>query len=403
MEFHYGVRNLRGQLQRGVMEAENSEQVAQILTEQGYYIVELGEMPAGSRVLDFKRPFERVSSRDLTVMTRQLATMLTAGLSILHSLYILRSQTRNAKFARVLSKVSDDIEAGSSFWEALARYPDVFSSVYVSMVRAGEMGGFLDKVLYKLAEHLKRENEIQRKVHAAAIYPAIISVFAILVVLFILSFVMPTFVDMFNSAGVELPVLTRILLGVSMYLSNNWLWVLILIVLSYLFLKQVGKIPSGRYFYDKLYLCLPVVGRTISQIIVARFARTMGALLSSGITVLHALEVVEDVVGNAVISKAIALARASISEGDSITEPLQNTGVFEPMVTQMILVGEETGALDDMFIHLSDYYESEVMHSVEAMMAFLEPVLVLLVALVVGGIVLATLLPVFELMHAVGI
>lgn len=335
-------------------------------------------------------------------MTRQLATMIAAGLPLLRSLSILGDQADNKKLKKAIFQVRDDIEEGMSLGEALARHPGIFSPVYINMVRAGETGGVLEPVLERLGEHMEREQEINSRVKAASIYPSIIMIFAVLMVIFIITFVMPTFVTMFQGAGVDLPGPTRALLAMSTFLRQQWLYLLLGIVITVFLLKRWGRAPAGRLFFDNLYLHLPVIGKTLSRVTVARFARTMGTLLRSGIPVLQALEVVENVVSNAVISNAIKKARENISEGDSITVPLEQSGVFEPMVTQMIAVGEETGALDEMLMRMSDYFEKEVMYMVDNMMAVIEPIMILFVALLVGGIVIATLMPIFEIVNTVG-
>jgi type IV pilus assembly protein PilC len=328
--------------------------------------------------------------------------MLAAGLSILRSFSILGAQTDNKKLKAAIMQIREDIESGTALWEAMSKHPKIFSSVYVSMIRAGEMGGVLDTVLERLGDHLERDAEINSKVKSASIYPTIITIFAVIMVFGIITFVMPTFTAMFTSAGVELPAPTRILLGVGLFLKKFILLVFAVIILIIFLLKKWGTTKAGRYFYDNIFLRVPILGTTISRIVVSRFARTMGTLVKSGIPVLQALEVVEDVVGNAVIARAISKARKSIKEGETITGPLEATGAFEPMVTQMIAVGEETGSLDEMLTRMSDYYDREVMYSIEALMSMIEPLMIVVVALMVGGVVIATLLPIFDMMKLVG-
>ncbi|MBO8159240.1 type II secretion system F family protein [Thermosyntropha sp.] len=402
MQFEYKVRDVQGNLLRGILEADDRDAVIQSLLSQNYYITRLEEVQASSRQIELSFSLGRVPTRDLVLMTRQLATMLSAGLSILRAFNILAEQTENKLLRKTLIQVRDDIEEGIPLWQALARHPKVFSKVYVSMVRAGELGGVLEGVLERLCEHLEREDEINSKVKTASIYPSIIAVFAVAVVFFIISFIMPTFAGMFESAGAELPAPTRMLLGIGLFLKQKWFLLLTAVIALALGLKAWGRTDRGRFFFDSLYLRLPLTGKAVSKITVARFARTMGTLLRSGIPVLQAMEVVEDVVGNAVIARAIREARESISEGDYINVPLAQTGVFEPMVVQMIAVGEETGALDGMLVKLSDYFEREVMHTVDSLMAMLEPLLIIVVALMVGGVVVSTLLPVFEMVNVVG-
>ncbi len=387
---------------KGTLEAVDKESVIKSLLNQDYFILSLEKVEQSSREIKFDLAFKKVSTRDLVVFTRQLSTMMGAGLSILRCLRILEEQTANKRLKKAIHEVRDDVEEGLPLWEAVSKHPGVFPKIYTSMVRAGELGGVLEAVLDRLSGHLEREQEINSKVKGASIYPIIISIFAVVVVTFIITVIMPTFIGMFQSAGVELPLPTRILLTVSTILRKGWMYLVPGIALIIFLIKRWTKTSSGRMFVDNLYLHLPVIGKTISRIIVARFARTMGTLVRSGIPVLQALEVVEDIVGNAVISRAIHTSRASITEGDSISVPLEETGVFEPMVTQMIAVGEETGALDDMLIRMSDYFDREVMYMVDAMMSIVEPLMIMVVAVLIGGIVVATLLPMFEIMNLVG-
>jgi type IV pilus assembly protein PilC len=389
----------------GTLEAEHKNTVIERLLGQGLYIVSLKEIVQTGKNIHFDLIFStltRVSTRDLVVFTQQLSTMLAAGLPIIRCFNILGEQTANPKLRKAILKIKEDIEAGLALWEAIAKHPEIFSQVYISMIKAGELGGVLDPVLERLAYHLDRENEINAKVKSASIYPAIICIFAIFVVIFIISFVMPMFVGMFESSGVELPLPTRILLGTGAFIKTWGLFILIG-TMSFVFLmKRWGKTKKGRYIFDSFYLRIPLIGKTINRIAVARFARTMGTLVKSGIPVLQALEVMEEVVGNAVIGRAIAEASSSIKEGETINIPLMETGVFEPMVTQMIAVGEETGNLDQMLMRMSDYYERELLHTVDALLAVIEPVLILAVAVIVGAVIVATLLPMFDMTTLVG-
>lgn len=402
MKYSYQVRNEKGHIFKGFLEGEDEKAVIQSLLKQNYYILQLKEIKESKLNREINFSLNRVSNRELILVTRQLATMLKAGLPILRCLRVLIEQTPNPKLKRVLSELSEDIEAGSALWQALAKHPAIFSNVYISMVKAGELGGVLDTVLEKLTGYLERENEINSKLKSASVYPIFISFFALLVVFFIISFVMPTFVGIFAASGAELPGPTKALLATGEFLKQQWLYILTGLVILFFLIKQWGKTELGRYYIDYLYLKLPIIGKALRKVVVARFARTMGTLIRSGITVVQALEVVEEVVGNKVVANAIRQARVSITEGDSITVPLQRTRVFEPIVYQMIAVGEEIGALDDMLVRISDYFEEEVMYTIESLMALIEPILILVVALVVGGVVVATLMPMFEIIGTVG-
>jgi type IV pilus assembly protein PilC len=402
LKYQYKVRDPQGIMRSGELEAENRNLVVQKLLAQGFFVLSIEEVKQ-SKEIKFDFSFGgTVKTRELVVFTRQLSTMMAAGLSILRSFSILGEQTDNKKLKTAILEIRDDIESGTALWESMAKHPKIFSGVFISMIRAGEVGGVLDTVLIRLGEHLERESEINSKVKSASVYPTMISIFAVLMVFGIITFVMPTFTSMFASAGVALPAPTRILLGLGLFLKKYIILVIVGVFLIVFLLKKWGTTTAGRYFYDNLFLHLPVLGGTISRIVVARFASTMGTLVKSGIPVLQALEVVEDVVGNVVIAGAIRKARASIKEGETITGPLEATGVFEPMVTQMIAVGEETGSLDEMLSRMSDYYEKEVMYMIDTLMALIEPLMIMVVALMVGGVVIATLLPIFDMMKLVG-
>lgn len=397
MRYAYNVRTRQGKYLSGVLEAENRETVIQSLLAQKYSVLSLKEAQASSKEINLDLVFRKVKTKELVVMTRQLATMIAAGLSILKCFGILEKQTGDKRLRKAIGQIRQDIAEGMPLWRAIARHPKIFSTVYINMIKAGELGGILDQTLDRLAIHLEREQEINSKIKSASIYPGIISIFAVIMVVILITFVMPTFINMFQSSGMQLPTPTKILLAVSTFIRSYWLFLLLGIILTVCGLKHLGKTPKGRYFFDDMYLHLPILGKTISRINVARFARTMGTLVRAGIPILQALEVLQAVAGNAVIARGIGKARSSISEGESIAGPLEETGVFEPMVTQMIAVGEETGSLDDMLVRMSDYFEKEVMYMVDSLMATIEPLLIVIVALLVGGIIAAILLPVFDL------
>ncbi len=400
MEFAYKVKDRSGAILKGRLAAEDKNTVISSLIEQNYYILSLEQVQRSGKEVEFS--LSQVKIQDIIVMTRQLSTMMAAGLPILKCFSVLGEQISNNKLKKAIDEIRDNLEEGMPLWQAASRHPDIFSPVYISMLRAGELGGVLDTILDRLSIHLEREREVNSKIKSASIYPALISLVAIIVVFCIITFVMPAFTSIFQASGAELPLPTRILLGLSDFFRHYLPHLLVAVVVAVFVLKRWGKTHNGRFFFDNLYLSLPLTGKTLSRIIAARFARTMGILLRSGIPVLAALEVAEAVVDNAVIGRAIHNARESISEGDSMAQPLAAAGVFEPMVTQMIAVGEETGALDEMLIRISDYFDKELSYMIASLMAVIEPILVLITAVIVGGIVIATLMPMLEIVNAVG-
>lgn len=406
MRFAYRVRDEQGRLKSGIWEAEHKQSVVEGLLLQDYYIVFLQELPSQQQGIHMEidlAGLSRVDGRDLVIFTRQLSVMLTAGLPVVRCLEIAAQQTSNSRLKHAALIIQEDMEAGTPLWKAFGRHSKIFSGLYVSMLRAGETGGVLDLVLDKLSFHLEKEREFYSQLKSASVYPLFISSFAALVVFLIVTLIVPRFVSIFQSSGVELPMPTRFLIKMGTILQTRGLLIIFGLLACLYLLRCIKRTSRGGLVCDTLILHLPLLGRSISQIAAARFARTVGVLIKSGIDVLQALEVVKDMIGNAVISRAVSTACDSIREGESITSPLQRAGVFEPIVTQMIAVGEETGRLDEMLIHLSDYYEAELIRTLDTLLKLIEPVLIFSVALLVGGIVIAILYPMFEMIDLIGV
>ncbi|NLX02412.1 MAG: type II secretion system F family protein [Syntrophomonadaceae bacterium] len=404
MIFSYRALDTAGAVVKGTLEADNRNLVIESLLRQNYTIVEIKEdrnREAAKKSSLNITLFESVKINDLSLFTRQLSTMVGAGLPIVRSFQILEEQTKNPMLRRAVGDISTNLEGGLALNECMARHPKIFSPMYVSMVKAGETGGALDTILARLADTLERDREINSKVKSASIYPIMILCVALLVVIFILTFVMPTFVESFSSSGTELPTFTQFFMGISYFIKDNGLWLIIVIILLVIGLKWVGTKPGGRLFFDRLYLNLPIIGKAVNRIAVSRFTRILGTLIKSGVPILEALEVLRGVVGNRVISDAIGEARDSIREGQSIAAPIAATGVFEPMVTQMIAVGEETGALDDMLERMSAFYDNEVTFAIDAMLKSMEPAMIIFVAAIIGSIIVATYLPVFNIISTI--
>lgn len=405
MIFSYRALDTAGAVVRGTLEADNRNLVIESLLHQNYTIVEIKEdrnKEAAKKSSLNITLFESVKINDLSLFTRQLSTMVSAGLPIVRSFQILEEQTRSPMLRRAVGDIRTNLEGGMALNDCMAQHPKIFSPMYVSMVKAGETGGALDTILSRLADTLERDREINSKVKSASIYPIMILCVALLVVIFILTFVMPVFVEQFTSSGTELPAFTAFFMGVSYFIRDNGLLLLIVIVLLVVGLKWVGTKPNGRLFFDRLYLNLPIVGKAINRIAVSRFTRILGTLIKSGVPILEALEVLRGVVGNRVISDAIGEARDSIREGQSVAAPIAATGVFEPMVTQMISVGEETGALDDMLERMAVFYDNEVTFAIDALLKSLEPIMIIFVAGIIGAIIIATYLPIFNIVSTLG-
>lgn len=405
MNYTYRVRGRDGKIVKGTMEADNRNLVIDALLRQQYTILEIKEdkdkEATQKNALNFSW-FEKVTINDISLFTRQLSTMVGAGLPIVRSFSILEKQTQNSLLRKIAGQVQEDLEGGLALNEALGRHPKTFSPMYVSMVQAGETGGALDTVLDRLADTLERDREINSKIKSASVYPILVMSVAILVVVFILMFVMPSFVESYASSGTELPAFTQFFLNISYFLKDYFLLLILGIIVLVFVLKAWGRTSQGRLFFDTMYLKMPIVGKAVSRIAVSRFTRILGTLIKSGVPILQALEVLEGVVGNRVIGDAIGQARESIREGQSIAVPLAATGVFEPMVSQMIAIGEETGALDDMLERMSVFYDNEVTLAVDAMLKSMEPVMIIFVAGIIGMIIIATYLPVFNIIGTIG-
>jgi len=344
----------------------------------------------------------RVKDKDLTVFTRQIATMINAGLPLVQSLEVLASQQLNKRFKRVLIKIRQDVEGGSTFAASLKQHPTVFTPLYMSMVEAGEAGGFLDTVLNRLAGYIEKSMTLRRKVKGAMIYPATIITVAVAVVIFLLIFVIPTFKALFQGFGAALPLPTRIVLELSRLVKTHLLAGLGTLVGAVFGLRFYYRTEKGKKIIDSLLLRLPVIGQLIRKVSVAKFTRTLGTLLSSGVPILDGLNITARVAGNKVVEEAILKTRSSIAEGKTIADPLGASGIFPPMVVQMISVGEQTGALDSMLAKIADFYDAEVDQAVSNLTTLLEPIMIVFLGVVVGGLIIAMYLPIFKLVTVVG-
>lgn len=386
----------------GTLEADNEVAAISRLRDMGYFPLDVKEeraARAGVDVSGLLRGFRRkkIKTKDLTIFTRQLSTLIDSGLPLLRSLNILGEQTENPGLKVQVKSIAQSVQGGSTFSEALAKYPRTFSKLFVNMVRAGETGGVLEVVLARLADFAEKEEAIRGKVKSAMAYPVIVILVGIGVVGFLTIAIIPTFVDMFLEIGVPLPLPTQIMIIISNFMRQRWYVVIGAIVALIFMYRQYARTDRGRLAIDKLKLRLPVVGNLVRKAAISRFARTLGTLLSSGVAILQALLIVRDTTGNEVVARAMVDVHNSIREGETIASPLGRSGIFPPMVTHMIAVGEETGALDTMLLKVSDGYDREVDEAVSALTSVLEPFLIICMAAAVGFIVIAMYLPIFEM------
>lgn len=366
-----------------------------------------GAKPKKAANIAFKTPkFLRgkVKTKDLMVFTRQLATLVDAGLPLLRGLRVLHRQATNESLKEALSGMIETVETGNTFSESLGNYPKIFNHLYVNMVKAGEAGGVLETVLNRLAEFMEKAEKIKNKVKGAMTYPIVVLCAALGIVVFLMLAVIPKFQQIFDDlmGGEGMPALTQFVIGLSEWVQNYWLFLLVGIVGVVVVSKIFFKTPIGSYARDVMALRAPVFGQLTQKTVVARLTRTLGTLLSSGVPVLQALSIVKDTTGNQVVSKALQSVHDSVKEGEGMTAPLGASGVFPPMVVSMVEVGEETGALPEMLIRVANTYDDEVDNAVAAMTSVIEPIMIIFLAVVVGGIVIAMFMPLISIIGTIG-
>lgn len=398
--FAYVARGRDGKKQRGVLTAENRQALTQMLQSRGLTAdkIEIQGAKSGS-----KFGGRRVKTVELLLFTRQLSTIVNAGLPLLQGLDILAEQTEDPHFSEIIRDVAQNVESGETFSEALRRHPRAYPDLYVSMVRAGEAGGDLDGVLMQLADYLEATEELKRRIKAAMTYPVVAFGMILLIASGLILFVVPQFEEIFTSLGGKLPMPTRILIAVSDTL-RSWgaLVVLAVFIGAVIGVRIYGQTESGRYNLDSIKLRLPVFGKLLRKVAISRFSRTLSTLTRSGVAILQALEIVERTAGNEVFARVIRDAGDSVRNGETLAEPLARSGEFPAMVTRMIGVGEKTGALEAMLQKIADFYDSEVKAAVDSMTSLIEPILILFMGIVVGGIVIALFLPILNLSQLVG-
>jgi len=396
--FEYTARSQTGQIQKGQMDVANKDDVTAYLRKNRLIMVSVREQP---KQIKFSLGGPRIKTRDIVIFTRQFATMINAGLPLVQSLNILAAQTENKALAEVTRSVVYDVESGNTLADAFSKHPKAFSALYVNMVAAGEAGGILDTILLRLATFLEKNDALVRKVKGAMIYPGVIISVAMVAIVILLIFVIPTFQGMFASANMELPLPTRIVIGMSNFLTHFW-WAILAVIGGAVFaIRSYYASPSGRLQIDAMLLKAPVLGDVIRKSAVSRFTRTLGTLVSSGVSILEGLEITAKTAGNQVVHNAVMESRQSIAGGETIAAPLEKSKVFPPMVISMIAVGEQTGGLDEMLSKIADFYDEEVDVAVSALLSLMEPAMIVVLGVIVGGMVIAMYLPIFDMMNTV--
>ncbi|NUO38530.1 MAG: type II secretion system F family protein [Gemmatimonadaceae bacterium] len=397
--FTYTARALNGDLKTATIEAPNRDEVIAQLRKQRLNVVKIDEKKEAEKAKQKKAG--KISMRDIVIFTRQFSTMINAGLPLVQALDILAKQSENKALKDVTLSVVFDVESGHTVADALRKHPKAFSDLYVNMVAAGEAGGILDTILMRLATFMEKNDALVRKVKGAMIYPGVIMSVAAIAIVVLLIFVIPTFEKMFASVGLALPLPTRIVIGMSKFLQGYWYICIGAIYGAFFAFKKYYATNDGKLVIDRLMLKAPVLGDVLRKSSVSRFTRTLGTLIGSGVSILEGLEITAKTAGNRVISDAIMESRASIAGGETIAAPLQKSQVFPPMVISMIAVGEQTGGLDEMLSKIADFYDEEVDAAVSGLLSMMEPLMIVFLGVVVGGMVVAMYLPIFDMINAV--
>jgi type IV pilus assembly protein PilC len=396
--FTYTARAVNGELKTATIDAPTREDVVAQLRRQRLTVVKVDDAVESKK----KPAGGGIKMRDIVIFTRQFSTMINSGLPLVQALDILAKQSENKMLQAVTRAVVFDVESGHTVADALRKHPKAFSDLYVNMVAAGEAGGILDTILMRLATFMEKNDNLVRKVKGAMIYPGVIMTVAAIAISILLIFVIPVFQNMFGSVGLALPLPTRIVIGLSEFLRGmGGVMVVVGAIAGGFLLKQYYATPNGKLQIDKLMLGFPVLGDVLRKSAVSRFTRTLGTLISSGVSILDGLEITAKTAGNRVIQDAIMASRASIAGGDTISAPLAKSAVFPPMVISMIAVGESTGGLDEMLAKIADFYDEEVDAAVSGLLSLLEPVMIVFLGVVVGGMVVAMYLPIFDMINAV--
>jgi len=396
--YNYIVKSGDGQTVQGSMEAANEGDVINELRSKGFLIV---EVKRGGKSSTKTMRAKKVVLNDLVTFTRQMATMIDAGLPLLQSLQVMIDQMDNLNFKAIIEQVSENIEAGATLSEAMAKHPKAFDTLYCAMIRVGEASGMFAEILNKVANYLEEASRLIRKVKSAMVYPMVVSGMAVVITLFLLIKIVPVFGEIFSGFGAELPAPTRFVMNLSDLVRKYFLGIALAMVVIFIGCKMFYKTPKGRMFFDTLQFKLPIFGPIFKKSSLSRFTKTLGTLVSSGVPMVQSMEIVESVAGNATIEYAIHEATKKIIAGEGIAPPLAEAGIFPPLVVRMIDVGEKTGKLDVMLGKISDFYDDQVNNAVSALTSLIEPLLIAFLGVVVGGLVICMFMPIFKLSEIV--
>jgi len=396
--YNYKAKTSTGNTSVGKIDATDIKMVVSLLKNRGLYPLEISELNMLDKDIKMGRE-KKVPLKDLSLFCKQFYTMIDAGVTVIGSLDLLRRQTENRKLANIISKIFEDVQKGMSLSEAMKVHRNEFPTIVISMIEIGEISGNLDTVLDRLAIYLEKDNKIRQKIKTSMVYPKVISIIALVAVIFMMIFVVPNFIGMFKGMGRELPLPTRVLIGISDLFKNIWflLGAAIIIPSGVISYKKFIKTDKGKYIYGKVLLGLPIVGKNVSKIIASRFSRSLSLMLKTGVPLIQALEVVGNLLDNEVVSRGMLKVKEDIKRGSGLAEPLEAVGIFPVMVTHMISIGEEAGSLDSIVEKVADFYDDELDASIGKLLAMLEPLMIVAMAIVVGGIVIAMILPIFSM------
>ena len=395
--YYYTGRTKKGDNIKGTMEAETSGEVVLALKRQDIFPIKVEKNITSKREIKFTIFKKKIKTKDIAIFCRQFHTIVSSGISLIECLDILRKQTENNSFKVIIFELYEDVQKGVSLSKAMSKFKNVFPDILINMVSSGEISGQLDIIMKRMAEHFEKENKINNKIKGAMMYPIILIVISLIVSAVLLIFVLPGFIDMFASFNVELPAPTRMLLAFGDFMKKYWYIVIGTVVIGLVIFKRFLNTYEGRLKFDTFKLHLPVIGKVNKKIATSRFARTLSTMLLSGISIIDALEIVIKVMGNASVSKKIMDSLEGIKKGQGVAEPLSKTGIFPPMMISMIEIGEETGSLDQLLEMSANFYDEEVEIAIEGMIQLINPIILLFMAAVVGVIVMAIALPMFDM------
>ncbi|MBL7155570.1 MAG: type II secretion system F family protein [Candidatus Omnitrophica bacterium] len=402
-KFKYTVKDTAGKTLKGTLEADSRNTAVQSLREKGFFIISLEEEKSAVFSLGiFKgKKGQRVKIDDLVIFSRQLATMVDAGIPLVNALDILAEQTENMSFKQVVSRIRDDVETGSSLSEALSKHAGVFSGLFINLVKAGESSGMLDEILDRVAMYLEKTSSLQRKIKAALVYPAAVTIMAIAITVFLMIKVVPVFKDIYSGFGATLPLPTQIMINVSDFLRKYFYITIIFMAVIGFAINRYTKTENGKVKVDSLKLHLPIFGILLRKVAVGKFTRTLSTLIKSGVPILNSLDIVSKTAGNRIIEKAVDRVAANVREGESIADPLARSGVFPPMVVRMISVGEQTGELEKMLSKIADFYDEQVDAAVSGLTSLIEPLIIAFLGIVIGGIVICMFMPILQISQVI--